>query len=85
MLKTTENRAMKTTVIDIRDLLSPLSARGVEKQLAKLPGVKQVEVNYASGNATVRYVDGVDRTKLIEAVTEAGFEAQPVDEANAQE
>jgi len=26
---------MKTTAIDVRDLLSPLSARGVEKQLAK--------------------------------------------------
>ena len=31
MLKTKENRAIKTTVIDIHDLLSPLSARGVEK------------------------------------------------------
>lgn len=28
---------MEITVIDARDRLSPLSAQGVEKQLAKLP------------------------------------------------
>ncbi|MEO6147556.1 MAG: heavy metal translocating P-type ATPase, partial [Sulfuriferula sp.] len=46
---------MKTTVIDVRDLLSPLSARGVEKQLSKVPGIAQVDVNCASGSATVQY------------------------------
>ena len=30
---------MKTTIIDVRDLLSPLSARGVETQLTKVPGI----------------------------------------------
>lgn len=50
---------MKTTVIDVRDLLSPLSARGVEKQLAKLLGVKQVNVNRVSGSATVLYDETV--------------------------
>ena len=57
---------MKTTVIDVRDLLSPLSARGVEKQLAKLPGVAQVDVNCVSGSATVVYdetVTGLDAIK----------------------
>ena len=46
---------MKTTLIDLRDLRSPLSAKGVEKQLAKVPGGAQVDVNYASG----RLRDGV--------------------------
>ena len=57
---------MKTTVIDVRDLLSPLSARGVEKQLAKVPGIKQVDVNSVSGSATVLYdetVTGLDTIK----------------------
>ena len=46
---------MKTIVIDVHDLLSPLSARGVEKQLAKLPGVKQIDVNSVSGSARIVY------------------------------
>ncbi len=46
---------MKTSIIDVRDLLSPLSASGIENQLAKLSGVKQVDVNNVSGSATVLY------------------------------
>ena len=57
---------MKTIVIDVHDLLSPLSARGVEKQLAKLPGIKQVDVNSVSRSARVVYdetVTGLDAIK----------------------
>ena len=32
-----------------------LVPRGVEKQLTKVPGIKQVDANCASGSATVRY------------------------------
>ena len=32
---------MKTSIVGVNDLLSPLSARGVEKRLARLPGVRQ--------------------------------------------
>ncbi|WP_413438214.1 heavy metal translocating P-type ATPase [Sulfuriferula sp. GW1] len=64
---------MKTTAIDVRDLLSPLSARGVEKQLAKVPGVKQVEVNRVSGSATVLYDETVADLNTIKAeVRECG-------------
>lgn len=41
-----ESRLMRTVTIEVRGLLSVLSARGVEKQLAKLPGVHKAEVNY---------------------------------------
>ena len=41
---------MKTNIVDVSGLLSPLSARGVEKQLARLCGVKKVEVNYVARN-----------------------------------
>ncbi|MDO8705173.1 MAG: heavy metal translocating P-type ATPase [Sulfuricaulis sp.] len=64
---------MKTTVIDVRDLFSPLSARGVEKQLAKVPGVKQVDVNYVSGSARVVYDETVTGLNSIKAkVRECG-------------
>ncbi|MHB1531806.1 heavy metal translocating P-type ATPase [Acidithiobacillus sp.] len=64
---------MKTTVIDVRDLLSPLSARGVEKQLARMPGVKQADVNSVSGSATVVYDETVTGLNAIMAkVRECG-------------
>ena len=46
---------MKTSVIEIRDVLSVLSAQQVEKRMAEVPGVASVTVNDAAGNATVRY------------------------------
>ena len=51
---------MKTSVIEVRGMLSALSAHGVEKRIGKVPGVKSVTVNYAAGSATVRY----DETRL---------------------
>ncbi len=73
---------MKTSVIAVRGLLSPLSARGVEQQLAKAPGVKQVEVNCVSGSATVLYdetVTGLDaiKAKVRECGHHCGSELVP--------
>ena len=46
---------MKTVTIEVGGMISALSARGVKKQLAKLPGMHRAEVNYVAGNATVVY------------------------------
>ena len=51
---------MKTSVIDVHDMLSVLSVDGVEKRIGEVPGVDSVTVNFAAGNATVRY----DETRL---------------------
>ena len=51
---------MKTSVIEVRDMLSVLSVVGVEKRIEEVPGVESVTVNFAAGNATVRY----DETRL---------------------
>ena len=51
---------MKTSVIEVRDMLSVLSVDEVEKRIGEVPGVESVTVNYAAGNATVRY----DETRL---------------------
>jgi Cu2+-exporting ATPase len=65
---------MKTTTIDVGGLLSALSARGVEKRLAKLPGVHRVEVNYVAGSATVTYDESLTDLKTIKArVHECGY------------
>ena len=51
---------MKTSVMEVRDMLSVLSVSGVEERIGKVPGVESVTVNFAAGTATVRY----DETRL---------------------
>ena len=51
---------MKTSVLEAHDMLSVLSVDEVEKRIGEVPGVESVTVNYAAGNATVRY----DETRL---------------------
>lgn len=65
---------MKTATIEIGGLLSALSSRGVEKQLAKLPGVHKAEVNYVAGSATVTYDETATDLKTIKMrVHECGY------------
>ncbi len=51
---------MKTSVIEVHEMLSVLSVEEVEKRIGKVPGVESVTVNYAAQTATVRY----DETRL---------------------
>ncbi|MHB1862323.1 MAG: heavy metal translocating P-type ATPase [Gemmatimonadaceae bacterium] len=51
---------MKTSVIEVHELLSGLRVDDVEERIGKVPGVESVTVNYAAGSATVRY----DETRL---------------------
>ena len=55
-----EGNKMKTSVIEIHAMLSVLSVDEVEKRIGDVPGVESVTVNFAAGNATVRY----DETRL---------------------
>ncbi len=65
---------MKTVTIAVGDLLSALSALGVEKQLMKLAGVHKVEMNYVAGSATVVYDETATDLKTIKAkVHECGY------------
>jgi Cu2+-exporting ATPase len=65
---------MKSATVEVVGLLSALSARGVEKQLLRLPGAHKVEVNYVAGSATVVYDEAVTDLKTIKAqVRECGY------------
>ncbi|MGK2913558.1 MAG: heavy-metal-associated domain-containing protein [Porticoccaceae bacterium] len=46
---------MKTSVIEVHDMLSVLTVDEVEKRFGEVPGIESATVNYAAGNATVRY------------------------------
>ncbi|MEQ1802594.1 MAG: cation transporter [Gammaproteobacteria bacterium] len=67
---------MKTSIIEARDMLSVLSVQGVEKRIGEVPGVESVTVNYAAGNATVRYDETrLDIADIKAGVRQGGYEA----------
>ena len=73
---------MKTSAIDVHDMLSVFSVDEVEDRIGGVPGVQSVTVNFAAGNATVRY----DETQLAasdikSAVRQRGHDAAPPDKA----
>ncbi len=51
---------MKTSVIEVHDMLPALGVLGVVERIGNTPGVSSVTVNHAQGRATVRY----DETRL---------------------
>jgi len=51
---------MKTSVIEVHDMLSVFGVDEVQKRIGAVPGVESVTVNYAARSATVRY----DETRL---------------------
>ena len=67
---------MKTSVVEVHAMQSVLSVDEVEKRIGEVPGVESVTLNYAAGNATVRY----DETRLEiadikSAVRQRGYDA----------
>ena len=59
---------MKTSVMEVHDMLSVLSVDGVEKRIGEVPGVESVTVNFDAGSATVRY----DETRVNIAAIRSG-------------
>jgi Cu2+-exporting ATPase len=75
LIFTCEGAIMKTSVIEVHDLLSVLSVDEVETRIGEVPGVESVTVNFAAASATVRY----DETRLVAAdiksvVRQRGYE-----------
>ena len=77
---------MKTSAIEVHEMLSVLSVDEVERRIGEVPGVESVTVNYAAGSATVRY----DETRLEiadikSAVRQRGYESTAPAAASASE
>ena len=65
---------MKTSTIEVGELVSTLSAAGVTRQLATLPGVHHADVNYVAGSATVHYDEAQTSLKAIrQRVIDCGY------------
>lgn len=67
---------MKTSVMEVRDMLSVLSVSGVEERIGKVAGVESVTVNFAAGTATVRYDETrLDIADIRSDVRQSGYES----------
>ena len=51
---------MKTSIMEVHDMLAVLTVKEVEDRIGEVPGVESATANYAAGNVTVRY----DETRL---------------------
>ena len=66
---------MKTSAIEVHDMLSVFSVDDVEKRIGEVLGVYSVTVNFAVGNATVRYDETqLEATDIKSAVRQREFE-----------
>ena len=67
---------MKTSTINVHDMLSVLSVDEVEKRIGEVPGVESVTVNFAAENATVRYDETrLEATDIKSAVRQKSYES----------
>ena len=67
---------MKTSAIEVHDMLSVFSVDEVEKRIGEVPGVQSVTVNFSAGNATVRYDETqIEVTDIKSVVRQRGFDS----------
>ncbi len=65
---------MKTSTIEVGELVSTLSAVGVARQLNALPGVFHADVNYVAGSATVHYDEArITLAAIRQRVVDCGY------------
>jgi len=65
---------MKTSTVEVGELVSSLSAAGVQRQIAALPGVHHVDVNYVAGSATVHHDETkTSREDIRRRIIECGY------------
>lgn len=66
--------APRTITLDVRNMTCPVCPLTVKKALERVPGVRQVAVDYASKTATVQFDDATATPgKLTEATQAAGY------------
>ena len=65
---------MKTSTVEVAEMVSSLSAAGVGRQLEALPGVHHADVNYVAGSATLHYDESkVTLAAIQQSVKDCGY------------
>ncbi len=65
---------MKTTVIHLEGIETPLASAGVEKKMCQHPGIHKVETNFMTGTATVYHDDSVTLAEIKQCVADCGYQ-----------
>jgi len=72
---------VKTTVVNLEGIETPLATAGVEKKMCRHPGIHQVETNFMTGTATVHHDEAVTLADIKQCVADCGYrctgEARP--------
>ena len=68
---------METTQLQVTGMTCGMCVQHVTQALNEVAGVRSATVDLKAGSATVQH-EGVKPEALLEAVAEAGYEAQPV-------
>lgn len=74
-----QHPAEHETQLQIQGMTCASCVRRVEKALTKTPGVASANVNFATHEATVTHEAPIDANLLVKAVTDAGYEAKPIE------
>ncbi len=64
---------MKTTVIQLAGIETPLASAGVEKKMCQHHGIHKVETNFMTGTATVYHDDSVSLAEIKQCVADCGY------------
>ncbi len=64
---------MKTTVIKLEGIETPLAPVGVEKQMCHHSGIHKVETNFMTGTATVFHDDSITLAEIKKCVADCGY------------
>lgn len=67
-----------TVELQVQEMTCASCVGRVERILKKQPGVLDAQVNLATERAVVQVLGGIDVARLVAAVTQAGYTAQPV-------
>lgn len=65
--------AEKIMSLEVKGMSCPICAGAVERQIRRIPGVKNVQIHLSQGKATVVADESVTTEHLRKAVEEAGF------------
>lgn len=78
MTVNSNSKATDHTVLRASGFSCPSCVSKIDKQLSRIPGVRDVQVQFASGRIKVDHdPDAVEVDQLVAAVKKAGYDAVP--------
>lgn len=73
----TQGAALKKSILRAEGFSCPSCVAKIEKQLAGVPGVQDVKVNFATSRIVVEHDPSTEVDTLVSQVAKAGYKARP--------